>query len=112
MRKTPERTQGQISCRRDEEAVVIDLSADDDREILFLTHDEARMLAFDLEAELVCAGTGAGEQPRASFAVADVMLTSDEAWQLLDTLQDLLRFGNPDDCGAKIDGVPWLKEGF
>ena len=98
-----------ISRRRDEEAVVLDLSADDDQpNVLFLTTDEAERLASDLEMEMICAGTEVGEEPQSHFAVADMILTRKEAWQLLDAIGDVLGLENADDRLA----VPWWKEGF
>jgi hypothetical protein len=97
-----------ISCHLDGATIVIDLGADDDPEILYLTNEEARRIAYELEVKLVCKADGAYVQ----LVVADVWLTEAESWDLVDAIGEVLGLGNPDVCQANIGGVPWLKEGF
>jgi hypothetical protein len=98
-----------ISCHLERATVVIDLSADDDMARLYLTHDEAQKLATDLLVELICSN----EHSPAGFVVADVPLTTAEAWELVDAIGDLLRGEDADHRLAKSgDRANWLKEGF
>ena len=72
-----------ISCRLDGDVVVLDLGGDGRSEMLFLTMAEARALAEDLELELV----GAVDD---EMIVADVRLTNEDAWQLVDAIRSVL----------------------
>jgi hypothetical protein len=97
-----------ISCHLDGATIVIDLGADDDPEILYLTNEEARRIAYELEVKLVCKADGAYVQ----LVVADVWLTEAESWDLVDAIGEVLRLDGPDASRVMIGGVPWQKEGF
>lgn len=102
----PTRQYRRIRCRLRGSTVAIDLGAD---QRLFLSHGEAERLAADLEVELVCTG----ENVSAEVTVADVRLTADEGWQLVEGIHGLLDADNRHHrlTTARAD-VAWWREGF
>lgn len=95
-----------IRCWVRQDTVAIDLGAD---QRFFLSHGEAERLAADLAVELVCTGDNLSGE----VAVADVRLTADEGWQLVDSIHALLGIDNrhhrPTTAYAP---VRWWSEGF
>ena len=89
-----------IHCRLEAANVVMNIGSHDR---LYLTHDEARNLASDLEMQVVCsAGT------RTMFSVADVTVTAAEAWELVCRLGEVVNAGSHVTTG----GAAWKREGF
>ena len=83
-----------ISCRPDGRLVIIDLAGDG---MLFLTRTEATSLAENLELEIVVA---AGDE----VVVADVALTKDGAWRLVEAIENIL-------CERRLP-LDWRAIGF
>lgn len=66
---------------------------------LYLSEAEAGRLAEILRQELVCRTTTQVNEP---VVVVDMPLTTDEAWDLIDRLEDLVA----------EEAVDWITEGF
>ncbi len=100
----PARQYRRIRCRLQGSTVILNFGTEDHSEMLFLYHDEAKRLAADLAVELVCTGESLS---------ADVRLSADEGWQLVDAIHNLLGVDNrhhrPTTAYAP---VRWWSEGF
>jgi hypothetical protein len=66
---------------------------------LYLTQAESSRLAEHIRHELICRTTAQADEP---VMVADVLLTSAEAWRLLDRLDNLVT----------EETIDWQTEGF
>ena len=81
---------------RDDTMILITISSSSR---LYLTQAESIRLIEQIRQKLVCRTTAQVDEP---VIVADVPLTSAEAWRLLDKLEGLLEEGE----------IDWLVEGF
>jgi hypothetical protein len=66
---------------------------------LYLTQVESRRLAARIRQELGCRTTAQADEP---FVVADISLTTAEAWRLADKLE----------ASLMEETIDWAKEGF
>lgn len=134
MRETTTPPERRISCRMDGDTVLIDLSSDEEPARLYLTADEAKSLVSSLYEDLMLALWRMMEEsqpPPNEIIVADISLNTKDAWQLMESLEDLLfpspyHFGEgevsesddemeqpeADDDWPLSDRVNWMAEGF
>lgn len=94
-----------VSCRIHNDVVTIDLDGDGQSEMLFLTRVEATTLTERLEQEVI--GAVADE-----IVVADVCLTKQEAWQLVDAIEAVLSGTGETGAAMGSQRISWLAEGF
>ena len=111
-----------VSCRLQGGTFVIDLSCEDEPNVLFLDVEEAEDLLAHLQNDvigsLVCERFG--DPPVECFDVANASFSQDAAWRLLGALETVLAsgpVGQGGDCYAVGGGrdrgrVNWKKDGF
>jgi hypothetical protein len=133
MLETATPSERRISCRFQGGTVMIDLGTDDRPAKLYLTADQASRLVSDLHDDLRRWLFRVVEEPldRDEIVVADVEIPTEDAWTLLDALENLLYDSSDDpeeedvwegpdeaersaigDSRMLVGRVNWMAEGF